>query len=225
MQSFLITGSDEKGRIKKFEEIVGEKLASLKKSPDFYLLKAEESSIGIAEVRTLQENLSLKPYQKKNKIVLIYEAQNLTTEAQNSLLKALEEPDKSSLIYLTAPDSFLLLPTITSRCQIINLPNKNGVDLNKEEEQKLEELFQNLLKSSAGKRFKIIEEEGITKDRVAAINFLDKLLFIVRKKLLNDYERTNLTILSLIIKYKKYLEANCNVKLTLEVFLTELPSR
>ena len=189
MQTFLITGADEKGRLKKFEEIVGEKLSSLKNSPDFYLLKTEENSIGIAEVRTLQENLSLRPYERENKIVLIYEAQNLTIEAQNSLLKALEEPDITSLIYLTAPDSSFLLPTIASRCQIIYLPNKNGVEIDEKEEQKTNELFQNLLKASAGKRFKILEEEGIAKDRASAIKFLDKLLFVIRKKTINRLQK------------------------------------
>lgn len=224
MQSFLITGSDEKERIEKFEKIVGEKLLSLKKSPDFFILQAVENSIGIAEVRTLQKKLSLKPYREKNKIVLFYEAQNMTVEAQNSLLKTLEEPDASTLIYLTAPDGFWLLPTITSRCQIICLPNKEGIKIEQKEEQEITKLFRILLKSTTGRRLKIIEEEGIAKDKTTAVNFLDKLLFIVRKQLLKDYETTSFNVLSLIIKYKKYLEANCNVKLTLEIFLIELPS-
>jgi len=106
MQSFLIIGSDEKGRLQEVEKFIGKKLSSLKNNPDFILLEKEEgSSIGIAEVRLLQEKLSLKPFRESKKIALIKEAQDLTTEAQNALLKTLEEPNATTLIILTSPDT------------------------------------------------------------------------------------------------------------------------
>lgn len=245
MQSFLITGSDEKGRLTKVEEIIGKKISSLENNPDFILLQMWESSIGIAEVRNLQEKLSLKPFQESKKFVLIKEAQNLTLEAQNALLKTLEEPNATSLIILTAPDSDRLLATIVSRCQAVRLAAKSGVEIDEKESQKTLEMFNKLLSSSLGKRFKIIEEEGIAKNRETAILWLDKLTSVVRQLLLCLYQIPDssiinpspdifnipayqqasqyLNILQLINKYKKYLDANCNVRLSVDNFLLELP--
>lgn len=237
MQSFLITGSDEKGRLQEVEKVIGKKLSSLKNNPDFIILQlGEGSSIGIAEVRFLQERLSLKPFQEKEKIALIKEAQNLTSEAQNALLKTLEEPNATSLLILTAPSAYWLLPTVVSRCQIIQQPSKSRV-IEEHEFQKIVDLWSKLLTSPLSKRFKVIEEEGTTKDRETAVLWLDKLTFVIRQLLLSSYQipassadgparrmtSKYLNILFTINKYKKFLEANCNVKLTVEVFLTKLP--
>lgn len=235
MQSFLITGSDEKGRQKHTENIIGKKIVSLQNSPDFILLEiGEGNSIGIAEIRDLQERLSLKPFQEKEKIALILEAQNLTTEAQNALLKTLEEPNITTKIFLTTPDSYWLLPTIVSRCEIIRLPAKPQIELDNKEFREVLDIFNKILTSSIGKQFKIVEEERIAKDRETATKFLNKLTFVIRQLLLEKYEIVSpnlpnipntpnyLSILQLINQYQKYLDANCNVKLALEVFLIEL---
>lgn len=235
MQSFLITGSDEKGRLKKAEQTVGKKLSEFENNPDLILLEAGENSIGIEEVRNLQEKLSLKPFAEKEKIAVIKEAQNLTTEAQNALLKTLEEPNKTTKIYLTAPDSYWLLPTIVSRCENIRLPSKSQVELNEKEFQEMLEIVNKILNSSVGRRFKIVEEEGIAKDRASASKFLNKLTFVARQLILSNYKVVTLTnpalspdpllylnILRLINKYQRFLDANCNVKLTVENFLTEI---
>jgi len=260
MQSFLITGSDEKGRLLEVEKFIGKKLSSLENNPDFIMLQmGEGSSVGIAEVRLLQERLSLKPFQEKEKIALIKEAQNLTIEAQNALLKTLEEPNATTLIILTAPDASWLCPTIVSRCEIVRLPAKAGVAIDEKEFQNILETLNKLLSSTAAKRFKIIEEKGIIKDRETAILWLDKLTSVVRQLILSFYQIpdssiTNpsvdifnlparhslrhqalaggpacrqasqyLNVLQLINKYKKYLDANCNVRLSVDNFLLELP--
>lgn len=85
--------------------------------PDLHILEAEKS-IKIKQVRELQRLLSLKPYSGKYKIAIIPEAHLMTTEAQNALLKTLEEPSGQAILILTSPSEFLLLPTIISRCQI-----------------------------------------------------------------------------------------------------------
>ena len=246
MQSFLIIGSDEKGRLLEVEKFIGKKLSSLENNPDFIMLQmGEGSSIGIAEVRFLQERLSLKPFQEKEKIALIKEAQNLTIEAQNALLKTLEEPNATTLIILTAPGASWLCPTIVSRCEIVRLPAKAGVAVDEKEFQNILETLNELLSSTTAKRLKIIEEKGITKDRETAIRWLDKLSLVVRQLIFSFYQIpdssiTNpsvdifnlpacrqasqyLNVLQLINKYKKYLDANCNVRLSVDNFLLELP--
>lgn len=237
MQTYLITGSDKKGRLEKFEKIVGKKISFSLNSPDFILLEmGEGSSIGIAEVRNLQKKLSLKPFQENEKVALISEAQNLTTEAQNALLKTLEEPNPTTKIFLTAPDGYWLLPTIVSRCEIIRLLVKPQIELNEKEFQEILKIFSKILTSPVGRRLKIAEEEGLVKDRASATKWLDKLTVIVRQLLLSSHQITRskipselnisifqyLDILHRINKYKKFLEANCNVKLTIDNFLIEL---
>jgi hypothetical protein len=86
-------------------------------------LTGEKGSIGIEAVRQLEGFLSLKVPREQNinRVVIIEDAQNLTLEAQNALLKTLEEPADKTLLILTASHAQALLPTITSRVQAIHV--------------------------------------------------------------------------------------------------------
>jgi hypothetical protein len=91
----------------------------------------ENASIGIESVRQIEQFLSRKvPGQQLYKRVIILEqAERLTTEAQNALLKNLEEPPADTLIILTATHASSLLPTIRSRTQtiIVNKPDSTAL--------------------------------------------------------------------------------------------------
>ena len=88
--------------------------------PDFHLIQAAESeAIKIEAVRDLKKEINLKAYLGRRKIFLIEQAHNLTPEAQNALLKVLEEPAGESTIILVTDKPALLFKTIISRCQII----------------------------------------------------------------------------------------------------------
>jgi DNA polymerase-3 subunit delta' len=86
-------------------------------------------AIGIEEIRTLDQFLSLKvPGDTPiNRVIIIEDSHLLTLEAQNALLKTLEEPPQGTVLILTANNSQTLLPTITSRTQgiTIQLPSSN----------------------------------------------------------------------------------------------------
>jgi DNA polymerase III subunit delta' len=84
---------------------------------------AADASIGIGSVRELERFLALKvPRQSHyNRSILIEDAQLLSTEAQNALLKTLEEPPDGTLIILAANRSKSLLPTVRSRAQSISV--------------------------------------------------------------------------------------------------------
>ncbi|MCX6012988.1 MAG: AAA family ATPase, partial [Chloroflexi bacterium] len=84
-------------------------------------LSAESTEIGINQIKEMERLASLKPYESKCRIFIINEAEKLSTEASNCLLKTLEEPPADVIIILLAvkPDS--LLPTILSRCQRVDL--------------------------------------------------------------------------------------------------------
>ncbi len=90
--------------------------------PDFLFVSNSSSetqaSISIDEIRTIKNFLSLSAY-GRHKIVVIDNAHSMTPEAQNALLKVLEEPSARSLLILVTHASQQFLPTISSRCQEI----------------------------------------------------------------------------------------------------------
>ncbi len=89
---------------------------------DFIYIGGEQvKSIGITEIRQLKSDVKLKntSSEKISRVVLISHAEKLTIEAQNALLKLLEEPNDNNLIILTAINASELLTTINSRLQSI----------------------------------------------------------------------------------------------------------
>src|SRR3990167_9313255 len=83
-----------------------------------------ETTIGIEDVRNIQKNLLLKPATGKSKAIIFNNADSLTLQAQNSLLKILEEPPDHTVIILHVSSKQQTLPTILSRCKIFELKNK-----------------------------------------------------------------------------------------------------
>jgi DNA polymerase-3 subunit delta' len=79
------------------------------------------TEIGIDDIRGLQRSANLPPYEGKCKVFIIDEAEYLSTEAANALLKILEEPPPRVVWLLLAADEERLLPTIISRCQRLEL--------------------------------------------------------------------------------------------------------
>ena len=92
--------------------------------PDYLNLIAEKNSLGVDDIRHANGFLQKTAHLGKFKIVLIENAQTMTHAAANALLKTLEEPSSNSIIILLTNDIDMLLPTIVSRCRVINIrPN------------------------------------------------------------------------------------------------------
>ena len=77
--------------------------------------------ISIEQVREIQRDASLLPYEGRSRVFIFESAEKLSGEAANSLLKTLEEPPESVLIILVASDVNAVLPTILSRCRRVEL--------------------------------------------------------------------------------------------------------
>ena len=90
----------------------------LENAPDCIRVKPEGNSIKIAQIRNLQSDIVIKPH-KKYKIYIINKAEKMTVDAQNALLKTLEEPPEYAIIILVTNNKEGLLPTIRSRCEIV----------------------------------------------------------------------------------------------------------
>lgn len=91
--------------------------------PDIRWVTHEKpGSIGVDEIREQVNNdISIKPYSSKYKIYIIDEAEKMTPQAQNALLKTIEEPPAYGLIMLLTNNVSMLLPTIRSRCVTLNM--------------------------------------------------------------------------------------------------------
>ena len=99
------------------------KKAMSKNHPDIINITHEKpNSIGIEDIRSqLIDDVAIKPYCSSYKIYIISEAEKLTLQAQNALLKTIEEPPAYAVILLLTNNMDALLPTITSRCVKLGL--------------------------------------------------------------------------------------------------------
>ena len=89
--------------------------------PDVRVLDDPSSSIGIEQIRELQREMALSPFEGRWRVIVLCDFQRATQEAANCLLKTLEEPPPKVVIVLTAVEAQELLPTIISRCQVFQL--------------------------------------------------------------------------------------------------------
>ncbi|MDR0949998.1 MAG: DNA polymerase III subunit delta [Lachnospiraceae bacterium] len=91
--------------------------------PDIMTLQHEKPGvIGVEDIRTqINEDVYVKPYSSAYKVYIINDAEKMTQQAQNALLKTLEEPQSYVVILLLTLNAGLLLPTIVSRCVVIHM--------------------------------------------------------------------------------------------------------
>lgn len=88
-------------------------------NPDFMQIKPEGKAIKIEQIRQMQEKILEKPIVSDKKVYIIDDADLMTKEAQNCLLKTLEEPPKYAIIILVLSNESKILNTVKSRCMRI----------------------------------------------------------------------------------------------------------
>lgn len=94
--------------------------------PDLTWVLPDEASMKIGQVRRLREIAQRKPLEGATKVVVLENAQKLTDQAANSLLKLLEEPPQATVLILLTLNIEILLPTILSRCWQVSF--RDGAD-------------------------------------------------------------------------------------------------
>lgn len=87
--------------------------------PDVHLVSPEGATLKIDQIRTLTQEATLRPYEGRRKVFILDQAETMTEQAQNALLKTLEEPPGATVLVLIAPEASALLPPIASRCSQI----------------------------------------------------------------------------------------------------------
>lgn len=91
--------------------------------PDIIRITHEKpNTVGVEDIRTqINSTVAVKPYSGPRKIYIMNEAEKMTPQAQNALLKTLEEPPSYTVILLLTTNVQALLPTILSRCVVLNM--------------------------------------------------------------------------------------------------------
>lgn len=147
--------------------------------PDVSIIRAEGSSIGIEAVRQLQKEIYLKPYEGRKRVYIIAEGEKMTAQAQNCMLKVLEEPPGTGIIVITSNNYHNLLPTVISRCQVLKLNTEVSV-LNHQKYKNLMVCFMEEDFVSASSRI----DELLKEEDKSVSEFLDYMLMALRDMLL-----------------------------------------
>ena len=153
-------------------------------------LSSFEKAVGIEDVREFQKKLFLKPIKSPMKAGIIDAPYGLTTEAQNALLKILEEPPNDTIIVLLLPQKEMVLPTILSRCKIVELQENSN--LSKEESTQYLSILVSLPQKGIGERLKLASE--IAKTENETLIWLEKMILTARQKLLSTPQYLNILI-------------------------------
>ncbi|MEK7646481.1 MAG: hypothetical protein AAB381_02195 [Patescibacteria group bacterium] len=174
--SHYLIGSDElRAQLKTIlEEVHG---ISIHGNPDFF--ESTHEVFTIDDSRKLIEMHGIRPVHISGKKIVIITMQGITGEAQNALLKLLEEPAEFAYFFLIVPSAHLLLPTVKSRLTLIETSRA-------EVETDTTEAIA-FMKASPAKRLDIIKKllDDISKEKKTkqdAINFLDQVQRVVYEK-------------------------------------------
>ena len=161
---------------------------------DIFIVKKEKSSIGIDSIRSIFQFIRMRPVENRFRFVIIQHCDSLTTEAQNALLKTLEEPNPSIVVILLAQTTDTLLQTVLSRVQTIRLTLPSHIDetLDPQEIESLSNILQEIvLFGSIPAIFQF--SQTITKnnkDRNATIHYLEFFYRLLNSRLTQSANKT-----------------------------------
>lgn len=218
-------------------------------NPDFYYIGlGEEKSIKIDVVRQMQKKLQELPIVSDKKVYIVDDFEYMTPEAQNCMLKTIEEPPEFVTLILITSNESKILNTIKSRCLKIYFNNIEDELLKKylEENFNISNISENSLKSyngSIGKALQMQEKKEIYTEIEKVFDNIDSYNIITAKNNLEmlykekDYINEMLDYISVIflnkakenIKYIEYIEkveetkkklnSNCNYDMTIDSLL------
>ena len=174
-------------------------------NPDFFLIEPEQSSLKIDQIRNMQKNIIEKPLNGNKKIYIINDADKMTKEAQNCLLKTLEEPQEFIVIILICSNENYILPTVKSRCTKIFFNQISNKEISKliAEKNNSVSFDENMLELSGGsvkKAIDILNKKDILNQLSSIINTVDKvdkLSFFSN----NEFFYSNKDDISLLLDY------------------------
>ncbi|GIM30027.1 DNA polymerase III subunit delta' [Clostridium polyendosporum] len=181
---------------------------------DIVNYKPKKGSFGVDEVREIISEVNKKPYEGDKKVIIIYDGNKLTTQAQNALLKTIEEPPKGVYMILLCESTELILDTIKSRCQIHKLSPlsleemENFIEKNYEAlDEKVKKTLLAFSEGIPGRVQKFLEDKSfeevrnIVLDMLKDINKRDEKIIIEYEQRFTQYNDKEEEILSTIVSF------------------------
>jgi len=126
-------------------------------NPKIIKIDEGEETIKTETIKEMVKNVLEKPVQSKNKVYIINNGEKMTREAQNSLLKTLEEPPEYAVIILVTSNENMLLNTIRSRCIKISFDKLTDSEIKKYFELSLKNIDNNIIKAAEGSISKALQ--------------------------------------------------------------------
>ena len=222
-------------------------ILKIEENPDIMIIQPENGKILKENILLLQEKFMTKSQINDNKVYIISCAEKMNDYASNSLLKFLEEPQENIYAFLISENVNKVLPTIKSRCQVINISSEseeNILEVDKdilEKSLKFLELLEDKKVDSIAYMYDFLnkkEDKEIVYKMLQIISafYMDVLLnklqnridiFIDYKDLINktsekNNEKSLICKLININKYENMLEYNLNISLFLDRLIIEI---
>lgn len=163
-------------------------------NPDFFLIEPDGNSIKINQIRQMQKSVLEKPIESTKKVYIIDNCHLMTKEAQNCMLKTLEEPQEYIVIILITANENTILPTVKSRCTKIYFKELDDSELfkyigNKYEGVLLEKDLIKLCGGSISKADTIVNKLDILKEVknfILNVSKINKLHFLKNNQIMYD---------------------------------------
>lgn len=169
--------------------------------PDVHWIEPEGLSISKEQVEHLQKEFSFTGMESNQKVYVVKDADTMTVNAANSLLKFLEEPSKQTTAMMLTENGGSILPTIRSRCQIIDMKPLNPLQFQKrlmeEGMNKQDAVLMSALTNNLDDAFELSQDEWFVEARALVLQLIEVLttrpediyLFLHRKWLVHFKER------------------------------------
>lgn len=190
--------------------------------PDVINIHPNGASIKIEQVRNLILRLAEKPIEGAKKVFIMHNAHTMTPQAQNALLKTLEEPLGSSIAVLLSDNLKKLLPTVISRCQVFDFSEVVESNLTLEAREQIAKLILAPIKDKnpmdIGSRVKkLSDREEKLEDLLEYIASLYRDLLVVNTN--SNANLINVDLKDIIEKSAKILSAVDIVKALDEIYI------
>lgn len=224
MHAFLISGGTKE---KRQEHIINTLKDWGVATFDTLRIAPLETSIGIQAIRQMQAQVALAPLVSPVTVVVIEDAQLLTVEAQQALLKTLEEPPPQARLILETSHQSVLLPTVLSRCQIIDLGT--AMQYSADEIFSCINILKKLSEAPIGKRLQLLET--IAANRENTQTWVDLAIAAAREEMKGKFQGKGYRIqlekpgqlLRRLLTAQSQLGLNISPKLVLDhVFLSAI---
>lgn len=206
-------------RTREINKILSE-FSLLPNHPDLLYLP-DDSKLGITEARKIKNHFSFKSFSGSIKAVVLEDASALTVEAQNALLKTLEELPEDALFILGADSEVTLLPTVVSRCLIVILTERSEYN-SYNNYNNYNDYIKKLINLDIEERFEYIEK---LKDRE---EFLHALTNFFHQQL-STHKRSDLVMLNQflqeLLQAERWAKQNVSIRAILEYLMLSMPQK